>query len=215
MQRKGVVAVIESLLAATIFFVFLINVLPSFATTPRQSDVISQRSFSALQALDRGRSLRPLVLEQNVSGIEDEINQYFPTFTVAVGLSFVNRTTGKYTGGTHSRDFQVNKSRSRREILHTWIDAADDITLEVNGQNVLETSSTSHQKINIEEATVDGSNTLNISSDSGRLHYAVEIYNYIQSRDLPDEGELHSTGYTVSGANNTLQPSEVKLFLWR
>lgn len=212
--RKGFTTTLESVLASILFLLFVINVLPGIADSGGEPVPINARVEEVLRSLDRAGELRPLILERDLDGLHQKISRYVRGVQMGIGLSYFDITEGSYTGGVHTRDFSVSKSEARQESLLLWIEEADDIDIDINGEDVLETSTTGFQQVAIGSYTDTGQNTLQIDSDSGDLHYSIEIYNRVRSRSLPDQ-EVTSLGYIVAGSNNSFQPSEVVVFTWR
>lgn len=215
MRRKGFVTTLEAILAATIFLIFLVNVLPNFVSTGAEGDTLERQADTVVRSLDRAGELRDQAVARNLSGIEDDLDSYINGVNLAVGLSWTNRTDGQVTSTPADVLFETNTSQIERERLLLWVDEVTDLTIEVNQQQVATIDSTGFHEVSIEDETEQGQNNLTFDASSVDLAYTIEQYYYVQSQELPDVDRIYGTGYMMATNSTANEPHELQVYLWR
>lgn len=208
-RRTGFVETLEVTLASLLFFIFLINILPTFVA---QNEDISTRNrvIDTVEALADGGQLRDDVIERDLAGLDATISERFPAQDVTVGLAWAD-----VTQGTSSRSVQIPPSdRLERVVIRAWnptSDAGDSLTLE--GSPVFsDPVPQGHSSAIVTDNVTAG--TMASIGVSGSLRYSVETYSYELEQSLPEDENIRGYGYVFGGTNSTIQPSELRVFLW-
>lgn len=212
--RKGFIKTLEAVVAAAIFVIFLLNVVPGISGAEDSGSALKEKVSRHLEGLDKEGNLRQDVVDKELDSIQSSLEGDFAGYDIAIGLSYIGMTDGRYSGGGLTESFEVNKSRAEKEILRLWVNRGQGIDISINGNSVVSNPGTGYSQVEIESETVDGGNPLEISG-SGNLFYRIEQYNYMQNGDLPEEGKINSLSYTVAGKEGSFQPSELRVYLWR
>lgn len=212
--RKGFIKTLEAVVAASIFFIFILNAVPAISGAEDTGAAVKEELSRQLESLDREGTLRQDVVNKDLAGIEDDLEGDFAGYRMAIGLSYLGMSDGRYNGGGLTESFDVNKSRAEKEVLRLWVEEDQGIDVSINGNSVISSPGTGYTEVNIESDTVDGGNTLEISG-SGNLFYRIDKYNYMQNGDLPEDRSINSMSYTLAGEEGSFQPSELRVYLWR
>ncbi len=108
-ERKGFVSTLEAVIASTIFFVFLINILPSLVSQPVTQEISYRITMETLESMDSKGLLREKIVERDPESIHDEINKYVSTNT-AVEIIYMDKEgeTDFDLSGDYPEDFKVS-----------------------------------------------------------------------------------------------------------
>ncbi|MDY6771464.1 MAG: hypothetical protein SV186_05950 [Candidatus Nanohaloarchaea archaeon] len=213
-MNKGFVSTLEAVIASSLFLLFLVNVLPTFAGTGGTEAYSSTQMQDILQSLDRAGELREPMVTHNVTKLHEMLDDYALPLNSAVSLLYINTSRGTFSGGSGSFTFQHEEEQEERTVLHLWIDQIDRLTVSVNEQQVASISTAGHRAINIEDETTQGQNTINFTAQNTVLDYTLDQYFTKRSRSLPQSGEITSVSHHISGINTTFSPTEIRVFLW-
>lgn len=214
-RQKGFVTTLEAILAATVFLIFLVNVLPDFVSSNPEGDILERQADTVIDALDRAGEIRDDAKARNLSAIQSSIETYINGANLAVGLSWTNRTDGSFKDGTTTQNFTLNTSKIERERLLIWVDNANSLSIEINSQEIFTTSSEGYYVEKIADYTEQGKNNITINSTSSQGHYTIEQYYYLQSQTLPSADAIYGTSH-VSATNSTdNEPRELQVYIWR
>lgn len=209
-RSKGFVNTLEAVLASTIFLIFIINVLPAFTDTGSEQDNSVRKVGYVLESTDSNGVLREMVSDRDVEGIQSLVEGYVSE-EVAVGMDFLERGKGNYSGEEKSIEFDVNDTSLRDAVLKLWISEDNGLTISVNGEEVPEISE-GFNRVDIFENVSDGQNTLSFSG-SGQLEFMVETYNFKISKSFPEE-DVKGVGYPFAVYDGEVFVSEVSVYLW-
>lgn len=207
-HRSGFVETLEVILASLLFFIFLINVLPSFISGNGAEAVTRAQVINTLEALEADGQLRADVMERDLTGLSNTIAPYFPQREVAIGLSWAN-----ITQGTTDRSIQL-PAPTDRVVVRAW-NRDTSPSLSINGITVFN-SSTPQGHVSSDMTDELGSNTTVPLSVSGDLRYSIEVYSSGRDRSLPtgDDASVQGYGYVFGGTNSTMQPAELRVYIW-
>ncbi len=212
--RQGFLSTLEAVIASTIFFLFLLNAAPTFTGDSSGADDMTRNNIRSItMALDQAGSLRDDMANRDLQALEERIDDYLVPLDVAVGLLYTNTTEGTFTGTSSEYEFSGNGTE-KQATLRLWIDQADSLIVDINGQTALRTSQSGYHEEDISDLTTAGTNTLNFTAVSADLEFEVEQYLYQQSRELPTDTTILSEGRHIAGTNNTLNPTELRVFVW-
>lgn len=213
--RKGFLSTLEAVIASTIFFLFLLNAAPSLTGDQGgPNEMTMEKIRTTTEALDEAGTLREQIGERNLTGLQEQIDDYLVPLNVAVGVLYSNTTERSFSGTDGSYTFEGNESTEERTLLRLWIDEADDLVIRVNGQTALRTGSTGYTATDVSDLTTTGTNSVNLTAQEADLDIAVEQYNYYQSRPLPTDTTVSSTGHQIGTQNGELNPAELRVFVW-
>ncbi len=108
-ERKGFVSTLEAVIASTIFFVFLINVLPSLVGQPVTHEVSYRITMQTLESLDSKGFLRDKVISRDPESIHQEINKYVSANT-AVEILYMDKDgeMDYELSGDYPEDFKIS-----------------------------------------------------------------------------------------------------------
>lgn len=212
--RQGFLSTLEAVIASTIFFLFLLNAAPTFTDGGGDANEMTMDEIrSTTAALDQAGSLRDHIAERDLQALEDSIDDYLVPLNVAVGVLYTNTTEGTFSGTSSEYTFSGNGTEESA-TLRLWVDQADGLVVGINGQTALRTSRSGYHEEDISDLTVDGTNTINFTAVSADLDFEVEQYLYQQSQELPTDTTITSAGHHISGTNGTLDPAELRVFVW-
>lgn len=215
--RKGFLSTLEAVIASTIFLLFIINAAPMFTGETGQIDEMSLNNIhSAMKSLDKADLLRENLTERDLDALEDTVEGYASPLNAAVGVLYSNTTEFNYTGsGSEGYTFENSISQEERTILRFWIEEATNLEVTLNGETVLTADSAGYEQAIVTAETISGGNNLEVDADSADLDIILDQYRYEQSQELPDDTSVASTGYLISGSNETISPTELRVFLWQ
>ncbi|MCJ7429140.1 MAG: hypothetical protein MUP66_01995 [Candidatus Nanohaloarchaeota archaeon QJJ-5] len=214
-SRHGFVTTLESILAATVFLIFLVNVLPDFVSSNPEGDILEEQADTVIDALDRAGGLRDDAKARNLSAIQTGLEEYINGINLAVGLSWTNRTDGEVIDGVMSQNFTLNQSAIERERLLVWLDSVNSLTVSINSQEAASLSDTGFHEIEISDYTEQGDNNITLDGSGTDGRFTIEQYYYTQNQDLPSVDAIYGTSY-VFGTNSTdNEPRELQVYLWR
>lgn len=215
--RKGFLSTLEAVIASTIFLLFIINAAPMFTGETGQIDDMSLTNIhSAMKSLDQAGKLRENITERDLDALEDTMEGYAAPLSVAVGVLYSNTTEFTYSGsGSEGYTFENSISQEERTILRFWIDEATNLEVTLNGDTILTSDSAGYEQATVTAETISGGNNLEVEADSADLDIILDQYRYEQSQELPDDTSVASTGYLISGSNETISPTELRVFLWQ
>jgi len=215
--RSGFLSTLEAVIASTIFLLFIINAAPMFTGETGQVDDMSLLSIhSAMSSLDSSGQLRENLTDRDLDALKTALEPYAAPLDLAVGVLYSNATTYNYSGtGETTYTFENSVGQEERSILRFYIDEASNLEVRLNGDVILTTSSGGYDEMTVTSDTISGANTLAIEADSADLDIVLDQYRYEQSDDLPSDTAIASTGYHIAGSNETIEPTEIRVFLWQ
>jgi hypothetical protein len=215
--RSGFLSTLEAVIASTIFLLFIINAAPMFTGETGQIDDMSLLSIhSAMNSLDRSGQLRANLTDRDLEALETTLEPYAAPLNLAVGVLYSNATTYNYSGSEEvTYTFENSIGQEERTILRFHIDDASNLEVRLNGDVILTTSSGGYDEMTVTSDTISGANTITVNADSADLDIVLDQYRYEQSGDLPTDTAIASTGYHVAGYNETIEPSELRVFMWQ
>lgn len=205
-RRTGFVETLEVILASLIFFIFLINVLPTFIGGDGAEAVTRTQVIDTLEALDADGQLRHDVAQRDLDALNETIAPYFPLQDISVELAWAN-----VTQGTTDRSIQL-PDPTDRVVVRAWKrDGSGSVS--IDGTTAI--SGSAPQGHNSTDMTSElGSDTTVSLEVTGDLRYSIEVYSSERHRQLPDETDVQGYGYVFGGVNSTMQPAELRVFVW-
>ncbi|MFB6265933.1 MAG: hypothetical protein ABEI07_02505, partial [Candidatus Nanohaloarchaea archaeon] len=216
---KGVIHTVEAVLAAILFLFFLLAVMPRMTSQPEPQENVDRRVMKTLRTMDLNNSLRGPLTERNISEVKDRISSHIDAMSVEISALFLNSTTGHATfSSSLSRQFQVDRGLAERVELRIWFEDAESPNVSVNGNTVDRFTGTvdSYHSYEVLNYTSDGSNTFRINvSGSSEAGYTIGVYERNRTGQPPEEVEVFSTSYMVSGNGTSYVPVEVSVLSWR
>lgn len=213
-NRNGFLSTLEAVIASTIFFLFLLNAAPTFTESGDGTNEMTMEKIRSVTAsLDSSGQLRQQIAERDLQALEESIDDYLVPLNVAVGLLYTNTTEGSFSGTSAEYAFQSNETEERA-VLRLWADQADNLVVRINGQTALRTSQEGYHQEEVSDLTTTGTNVLNLTAQSAELDFAIDQYLYEQSQELPTDTTVASSGHHIAGVNGTLDPAELRVFVW-
>lgn len=216
--RSGVIHVLESVIAATLLLLFLVTVMPTADQTGTDTRTTAQRVHHVLSTLDATGDLRSLAYS-DLETLRDRVATYLPGRQVEIAVTYVNSTVNHTRfDGTHSTDFTV-PTGAEEHILHVWYRDAAAPNITVNGASVDETATdrvNDHEQYDITGMTAVGTNELDITvSDTSRIGYTIDTRVRERTGAPPENQDVFTTSYTISGNSAHVTPMEVTVLSWQ
>lgn len=205
-QRSGFVETLEVILASLIFFIFLINVLPTFIGGDGAEAVTRTQVIDTLEALDADGQLRHDVAQRDLDALNETIAPYFPLRDISVELAWAN-----VTQGSTDRSIEL-PDPTDRVVVRAW---KRDASASVSINDTTAIAGTTPQGHAHEDMTSElGSDTTVSLTVTGDLRYSIEVYSSERHRQLSNETDVQGYGYVFGGVNSTMQPAELRVFVW-
>jgi len=206
-RRTGFIETLEVTLASLLFFIFLITVLPSFIGGNSAEAVNRAQVIDTLEALEADEQLRADVMDRDLDALSNTVSPYFSQQEVAIGLAWAN-----VTQGTADRSIRLPEPTDR-VLVRAWNRDASP-SLSINGTTVFD-GSTPQGHVSEDMTSQLGSNTTVPLSVSGDLRYSIEVYSSDRDRSLPSgDTAVQGYGYVFGGGNSTMQPAELRVYIW-
>ncbi len=105
--RKGFVSTLEAVVASTIFFIFIINILPSLMTTPVDYEMTYEVLDNTLDSMYNSGKLRDFVEDEDYESIEEEVETYI---AADVAVEIVYEEDHVVRSPEYREDFSVSSS---------------------------------------------------------------------------------------------------------
>ena len=222
MKRKGVMASLESLVAASIFLVFVVSIVPGLTQNDsNEFEPLKKEIYETLSSYDKEGGLRQAALNQNATDIRKRVEKVLGNdIGFSVGFLYLNYSRGEFSvGDQQTRQFEINKTLSSSEYLKVKIMNLSSPELLVNSIKVWESSKDYDKhikKLSISGQTSSGLNNFTVRTNTpGEVEYEIGNHYYDQESKVPDIKHVFSQSYHVSGLNETLRPTELRIIAWR
>lgn len=219
MQRKGVVHVIEAIIATFLLLSFLLFMTQPADRTDVEATLTHKTMFQTLQALDTAGELRGPAYQQDLDTIKDLVQNHTNNRAIEIALLTLN-TTSQEAAFTSTHEINVTvRNTTERQILRVWYRDAAAPNVSVNDQFIANNTGTltdEYEAYDIVEHTTTGENTVTVDvSGSSRIGYSIDIYDREQSAEPPAARSVFTTSYPVSGVNTSFFPVEVTILSWQ
>lgn len=218
-RRKGVIHVLEAVLAAILLLGLLILASPTEDSSNVQGKRVQEQVFRTLHSLDTAGQLRSPVAARNVEQVRTLVEQRLPDRNVEVAMLVLNQTTDETTfAGTHTDTFTVGDA-TERETVRIWYRDAAAPNVSINGNYISNHTGMvqdEYETIDIVQATTTGTNTFRIDvAASSDIGYSIDVYERLETGTPPGNRDVFTTSYLVSGVNESAHPTEVTVISWQ
>lgn len=221
-NRKALLHTLEATIGFLMVTGFLVFVMPHLNSAQEKTENTRAYVYDGLSGMDGAGILRNLAANENLSGIKSELNDTLRIplkFTVGLSKSNISHgTINPAIGAPAYINYTANKSALDSAVVSLEYINATSPSVYLNSTLLIRHSgnySGNTETLDITQATQNGNNSIMMNTtNDAEISYSLMLVESIILETPPNNTNVMTVGYILSGNETVFSPKEVTVYVW-